>query len=157
MNHYIRLLFLLMLLLLATACANEDAEKKKTTPKQETQIKKTATEKKLPRDMDNPPFTKFELEAEYDANKSYEVEYDSLKAQEEAEIEDFIHQKLIKGQEAAEIIQNNLKLIEIDEATPEQQVIDQIIEAFQLEHTYKTVKVEVRFPNGKEKTYVVKR
>ncbi|MBO9128375.1 YusW family protein [Bacillus sp. 165] len=156
MKHYIRFIYVFMLVFIS-ACTNNEPSKNETTAKHNEQLQKVATEKKLPRDMNNPPFTKFELEADYGANKSYEAEYDALDTQDEAEIEDFINQKLIKGQAAAEIIRNNLKIVEIDEKTPNQQAVDQIIEAFHLEHTYKAVKIEVQFPSGKEKTYIAKR
>lgn len=99
------------------------------------------------------PFTHFSLDAEYENDISYEVEYENEKGRVTAEIEDEVNQVFLKGDEAYTQLSKQLESLTINENSTDDEVLEQVIDIFKLDENYKHIEVEVRFNDGKEKEY----
>ncbi|MBS4208806.1 YusW family protein [Bacillus sp. FJAT-50079] len=83
-------------------------------------------------------FIKFDLEVKYGPNKKYDVEYEQKdpKGVYEAELEDDINGQMMKGADAFNGIYNVMKDVSLTANTPQTEVIQTILNAFQLAEDY---------------------
>ncbi|MFC7062187.1 YusW family protein [Halobacillus seohaensis] len=142
------LILLMSSFMILTACANQnnqqealDLEPMDTTP---TEIDYTENEE------NNLNFTSFDLEVDYVDRLSYEVEYDLNRNL--ASIEDLDNQKFTDS-EAFNQLSTNFHKFSFDENTPEDEVIDEVIQTFELNPTYKEFELDIEFIDGTTKEY----
>ncbi|PFD97545.1 hypothetical protein COE15_12475 [Bacillus cereus] len=130
-----------------------------TTPKKETPTsdKKTTDEAKneAPQDL-KLNFNDFHLNADYqDTKKDYEAEYKNKGADKkmEGKIEDHKTDVKLTSDKAIAKLSPLLQKLTFDKNTPDQEVIDQVVDVFQLDKDYQKFDLEVVFSDGTKKEY----
>lgn len=139
---------------LLVGCNNKEP-KVESSNEQSKQVSVSSTEQVTKKTDANTkyPFTHFSLDAEYENDISYEVEYEHEKDRVTAEIEDEVNQVFLKGDDAYTQLSKQLELLTINENSTDDEVLEQVIDVFKLNENYKHIEVEVRFNDGKEKEY----
>ncbi|MGM0835179.1 MAG: YusW family protein [Bacillota bacterium] len=100
-------------------------------------------------------FTKFDLDVEYKDNKNFEADYEA-EGNGEAEIEDTVNDKTLKGDEAYKELSPMLEQLKIDANSDQQEVVSQVLEVFSLEKDYTEFELEVTFADSTSKEFKVK-
>lgn len=103
----------------------------------------------------NISFSSFDLDVEYDQFKSFEVEYENETDGMYAKIKDELNNRKISGDEAFQELQSRFEQFKFDANTSEEDVINEVLQSFDLGYNYKEFELEVRFADGTEKEYVV--
>lgn len=100
-------------------------------------------------------FQKFELDVDYpDMEDAIEVEYDNEPGDEfEASYEDRTQDIRIHGDEAMNKLDKIFSTFDFDENTAEDEVLDAVVEAFEIRDDARKVELEIEFNNGVEKEY----
>ncbi|CAM4202161.1 hypothetical protein BAQ48_22040 [Bacillus luti] len=147
------LLSLLLALMLVPALTGCKAPAKDDT----TSDKKTTEEAKneAPADL-KLNFNEFSLDADYqDTKKDYEADYKNLAADKkmEAKLEDHKTNAKFTGDEAITKLSPLLQELKFDKDTPDQEVIDQVVNVFKLDKDYQKFDLEVVFSDGTKKEY----
>ncbi len=101
----------------------------------------------------NIPFSSFDLDVEYDEFKSFEIEYENEASGMEAKIKDELNNRKISGDEAFQELQSRFEQFKFDASTPEQDVINEVLQSFELSDNYKEFELDVQFADGTEKEY----
>ncbi|CAM4297611.1 hypothetical protein BAMA_07535 [Bacillus manliponensis] len=105
-------------------------------------------------------FNNFDLGVDYqDAAKDYEAEYQAKTDTEamEAKIQDPKANGVLTGDEAMNKVQPLLEQLKFDKNTTDQEVIDEVINVFQLDKDYQKFDLEVVFTDGTKKEYKVQK
>lgn len=147
------LLSVLLALMLVPALTGCKAPAKEDT----TSNKKTTEEAKneTPADL-KLNFNEFSLDADYqDTKKDYEADYKNVAADKkmEAKIEDHKADVNLTGDEAITKLSPLLQELKFDKGTPDQEVIDQVLNVFKLDKDYQKFELEVVFSDGTKKEY----
>ncbi|KGR74334.1 YusW family protein [Ureibacillus manganicus] len=100
-------------------------------------------------------FTNFDLDVEYENNQEYDVDYDNEQNGMEAEIKDDRQNSQLKGDEAFAVLSPIFESLKFDKNTSDEEVISEVMNAFNLDENYKTFELEVKFTDGTEKEYKV--
>ncbi|WP_459503351.1 YusW family protein [Bacillus sp. C1] len=143
-------LLALMLVPVLTGC--------KAPVKEDTTSEKKTTENaknEAPADL-KLNFNEFDLDADYqDTKKDYEADYKNKDANQkmEAKIEDHKTDARLTGDEAFSKLSPLLQKLKFDKDTPDQEVIDQVVDVFQLDKDYQKFDLEVVFSDGTKKEY----
>nr|WP_106782769.1 YusW family protein [Lysinibacillus timonensis] len=103
------------------------------------------------------PFTNFDLDVKYDNNQEYDVDYESEQNGMEAEIKDDRANNQLKGDEAFAVLQPIFEQLTFNKETPEEEVISEVVNAFNLDGNYQEFELDVEFPDGTEKEYNVRK
>ncbi len=99
----------------------------------------------------------FELEVNYgdpiltEFRAAYEKEANGL----EAEIYDQIHDVYMDGDEAFTELSPDFQQLDLSPDTARKEAIQQVLTAFELEEDYKSISLDVRFPDGEELEFEV--
>ncbi|MCU5379586.1 YusW family protein [Bacillus cereus] len=122
-----------------------------------TSNKKTTEEAKneAPADL-KLNFNEFSLDADYqDTKKDYEADYKNVAADKkmEAKLEDHKSNAKFTGDEAITKLSPLLQELKFDKDTPDQEVIDQVVNVFKLDKDYQKFDLEVVFSDGTKKEY----
>lgn len=143
-----------VVVVLLVGCNNKEP-KVESSNEQTQQVSVTSNEQvtKITDANTDYPFTHFSLDAKYENDISYEVEYENERDMVTAEIEDEVNQVFLKGDEAYSQLSKQLEQLTISENTTDDEVLNQVIDVFKLDENYKHIEVEVRFNDGKEKEY----
>ncbi len=99
-------------------------------------------------------FTDFSLDVQYSDTESYEVDYDNEQSGVEASIEELDNNK-ITGDEAYKQLEPIFANFTFDANTPEDQVVAEVLKAFDLKENYKEFDLEIQYADGTEKEYNV--
>lgn len=147
------LLSVLLALMLVPALTGCKAPAKQDT----TSNKKTTDEAKneAPADL-KLNFNEFTLKTDYqDTKKDYEADYKNKGANKkmDAKIEDHKANVKLTGDEAIPKLSPLLQKLTFDKNTPDQEVIDQVVNVFQLDKDYQKFDLEVVFSDGTKKEY----
>ncbi|WP_369901450.1 YusW family protein [Bacillus manliponensis] len=105
-------------------------------------------------------FNDFDLDVDYqDTAKNYETEYQTKTDTEamEAKIQDPKANGVLTGDEAMNKLQPLLEQLKFDKNTADQEVIDEVINVFQLDKDYQKFDLEVVFTDGTKKEYKVQK
>ncbi|MDH4424526.1 MULTISPECIES: YusW family protein [Bacillus] len=150
MRTLLSLLLALMLVPALTGC-------KAPAKEEATSDKKTTEEAKneAPADL-KLNFNEFSLDADYqDTKKDYEADYKNVAADKkmEAKLEDHKTNAKFTGDEAITKLSPLLQELKFDKDTPDQEVIDQVINVFKLDKDYQKFDLEVVFSDGTKKEY----
>ncbi len=103
--------------------------------------------------MDDLEYTKFGIDVDYNNNKDYDAEIELDNNLIEAELEDDLNGVNIEGEEAFNKIYPNVKKLKIDQSTPKEDVIAEVMKAFDLPADYIKLEVEVKFKDGTKMEY----
>ncbi|EMA6344068.1 YusW family protein [Bacillus cytotoxicus] len=143
-------LLALMLIPALTGC-NAPAKEDTTSNKKTTEEAKNETSADLKLN-----FNEFDLDVDYqDTKKDYEADYKHKSADQkmEAKIEDHKANVNLTSDEAIAKLSPLLKKLTFDKNTPDQEVIDQVVDVFQLDKDYQKFELEVVFSDGTKKEY----
>lgn len=98
-------------------------------------------------------FTHFDLDVTYANNKSYEVSYENETTGAEVKIEDDINNKKETGNQAVDTLAPIFGSFTFDATTANDEVINEVLQKFNLANDYKEFELEIKFPDGTEKEY----
>lgn len=99
--------------------------------------------------MDQLAFSEIKVEVSYGKDREYEAEIEQDPNQPlEAEVEDELNGVYTKGKEAFDDIYPKAKELDITTDSTEQEIIDQVLSAFDLEPDYEKFEVDLTFNDG---------
>jgi len=98
-------------------------------------------------------FTSFELDVDYEQNKSFEAEYESERDGVEAKIEGGKFTDILTKDAALDELRPLFEELTFTSTTPDDEVISQVLRVFELNKDFKNFELEVEFSNGIEKEY----
>lgn len=147
-------LILFCFTLILTACGG-DKENATNVPNEAPTEQETGTNTNntVENNSANAPFsfTHFDLSVDYAGNKSYDVEYENESTGVEAKIEDDLNNNYVQGNSAADKLIPIFENFTFDAATPNDKIIEEVLNAFNLANDYQEFDLEVRFSDGVEK------
>lgn len=133
-----------------TQTNNHAAETNEVEQEENMQQKQSDETQDMRERMDELPYTKFELEVEYDDHTEYEAEIKLKNNEVKAEIENELEGIEIKGPEAFDEIFPIVKELNFDRNTDKNEVIERSLDAFNLSDDYKEFELELTFDDGTE-------
>lgn len=159
-----RFILFAMVILCATvlfACGGNDSHPEETNePSSEATTEQSTPDEEEKNDIApegetdfSVPFEKFELEVTYENAVSYEVEFEKEGNDMEAEIDDDLNQETKRGEEALSQLEPIFKRLTFDEDTPNEEVITEVLESFQLADDFQKLELEIKYETGTEKEY----
>src|SRR5690625_480138 len=99
--------------------------------------------------MEELGLAEIEIKVEYPNDNEYELEIDkSSQGNYEVELDDEINNIKLKGMDAFDTILPNLEKLDITKESSKEDVIAQVIEAFELNDDYEEYDIEVIFSDG---------
>ena len=98
-------------------------------------------------------FTHFDLDIQYADDKSYEVSYENEASRAEAQIEDEVNKTKLEGNEATNKLVPIFEGFTFDKDTPDDEVIDEVLQKFEQPDSFLEVEVEIKFSDGTVKEY----
>ncbi|MBS4216883.1 hypothetical protein KHA96_00980 [Bacillus sp. FJAT-49711] len=95
-------------------------------------------------------FTKFDLDVDYENDQDFDIDFEqgNGNGDYEAKIEDTINDRRLKAMEAFNTIYTQLKDLGIDANTPKDEVIQKVLERFNLGDNYHSFELEYTFKDG---------
>ncbi|MBG9449153.1 hypothetical protein ABE67_07370 [Cytobacillus firmus] len=133
-------------LFLLTACNDDKVENPPENVPAENQSNETSNEAAF-------NFTNFDLEVEYKDNTTIDVDYENEKNGMEAVYQDDLADQNLTSDEAMEKLTPIFEGLSFDQNTEDQEVINQVKDAFSVEDNYQKIELEIKFPDGTEKEY----
>lgn len=145
MNQF-RMAVIALVLILMTGCgsiAEEHAEGKEAVP-----------DNAPVSDVKSVPYAAFALEVNYGHGKhnTFEAVYDKQE-REEASIKDYLNGADREGEEALNEMKMVLSELSIAKSDSEQDVISNVLEAFNLDEQYDRFQLRVKWPDGTSRIY----
>ncbi|MBO1581732.1 YusW family protein [Bacillus sp. XF8] len=151
MRILLSILLTLMLVPVMTGCNPNNQDNAASDDKKTTEETKQEATQDLKLN-----FNEFSLDTDYqDTKKDYEADYKNKanEKQMEAKIEDHKTDAKLTGDEAVTKLGPLLQKLKFDKDTPDQEVIDQVVDVFQLDKDYQKFDLEVVFSDGTKKEY----
>ncbi|RKQ28174.1 YusW family protein [Oceanobacillus halophilus] len=154
-------IFMILPLILIACGDNDDVDNppQNTTEEEQQQAEETNTNT-ANENTDNGTntgysFTNFELEADYtDTNDALDVEYEKEQNEKiEASYRDQSQEIDLHGDAAMEELDQLFSSFTFDEDTPDDEVLNTVIEAFNIPEDAKNIELEIQFNSGTEKEY----
>ncbi|WP_164908437.1 YusW family protein [Halobacillus litoralis] len=145
------LTFVFFSILIAAGCGGTNNKDEAMDTKKLTNIENIAfdTQQTAPNAF---RFTKFDMEVDYVDTLSYGIDYEHENQQTKAVIHE-IGEERISGEEALDQLTPHFQEMSFDEDTPEDEVIEEVLNILGLDQTFKEFKLEVVFSNGVNKEY----
>lgn len=162
--------FTIMSVLVLAACAgnsndkgNEKVDNKteetnqgnETTPTEdngvtdETTTTQPADQEYMKEQMDKLDFMEFNLSVDYPDKREYEIEVEQEDNGDfEAELDDESNNKKLRGRQAFDEIYPFLVTLKVSKDTPREELINHVIEAFEIPDNYSKIEVEITFNDG---------
>lgn len=143
-------------LVTGTDQANQTTEANQANQNDNGQTEQTVTDDQNEGDepVDTPyNFTHFDLDVEYENDISYEVEFANDQKGVTAEIDDEINKVETRGDDANNKLVKYFELLTFDANSEDNDVLSQVITAFNLDEDFKSFELEVEYKNGEVKTY----
>ena len=113
------------------------------------------------KDSEKYNFSEFSLDVEYSVTESYEADYEYQQRENqqiiEASIEDDRNKEYFQGDEAYSKLRPLLKQINFDEATSNDEVLNQVVSIFSISDDYKSIEVDVTFSDGTKREYTFRK
>lgn len=101
--------------------------------------------------MDELNFNEISIDVSYGKDKEYEATIDQDRNEPiEAEVEDELNNEFLNGKDAFDYIFTRAETLDLTSNSSDEDVIDQILEAFDLPSDYVEFEVEITFNDGKE-------
>ncbi|WP_404404235.1 YusW family protein [Jeotgalibacillus malaysiensis] len=141
--------------LLLAACGEEDETVQDPAPAEDAE----QTEDQPAPEEENQEdtgisFLEFDMDADYEGNDNdFEISYDSEGSQVEASYENERDMLTMSGDDAFQEIQPVLSEFDFTTETPDDEVIDRVIEGFEVEEGFQSIEIEIKFEDGTEKEY----
>ncbi|KIL53266.1 hypothetical protein KP77_02420 [Jeotgalibacillus alimentarius] len=142
--------------LVLAACGEESETVEDPTPEEtaEQAEEQPASDNASGPDDTGISFLTFEMDADYEGNDNdFEISYDSEGSEIEAAYENERDMLTMSGDDAYQEIQPVLSVFDFTLDTPDVEVIDSVIEGFEVEDGYESIEIEVKFSDGTEKEY----
>lgn len=98
-------------------------------------------------------FTEFSLDVDYSATQDFEVDYENEQSGVEASYEDEANNERYYGDDAYDRIEQVFQSFKFNKDTAEEEVIKEVLNAFNLPDNYQKFDLEIRFADGTEKEY----
>ncbi|PIC86792.1 hypothetical protein CSV72_06720 [Sporosarcina sp. P20a] len=100
-------------------------------------------------EMDKLSFKEIELDVSYGKDKEYEAEIEQDENEPiKAKVEDELNEIYLKGQEAFDDVYSKVKNLDVTKDSSQQETIDSILKAFNLQADYEKFEVEIKFNDG---------
>ncbi|MBM4763192.1 YusW family protein [Bacillus sp. B15-48] len=127
------------------------AEVPENVPVEESGLKKHAN-KEEPSEV---PFlfTHFDLDIDYSQDQDFDVDYENEHDEMEAEIKDDRGDKSAKGNAAFALLEPMFEQFTFDQNTPDEEVISEVINSFNLDDDFQEFELKVKFLDGDIKEY----
>jgi hypothetical protein len=138
-------------LLFITGCGDEEVVQ--NPPAEQAGTSETTSDQNQSSDQTVLLLKDFELSVEYAKDKEYKVEYETLDNETEASIEDEVNDKHLQGDEAMDELMPLLEQLTFNEKTSKENVIKEVIAAFNLNEDYQEFELEVQFNDDTIKEY----
>ena len=138
--------------LFLVACGN-DKETATNVPNDAPTEQETGSNTTTNNNTTNAPFTftHFDLSVDYADNKSYDVDYENENSVVEAKIEDDLNNNTVQGDSAMDQLLPIFENFTFDASTADEEIIDEVLKAFNLSTDYREFDLDVRFADGVEK------
>lgn len=108
--------------------------------------------------MERVPFTEFELEIEYNNDIEYEVDIDrKSNGHYKIKLEDDVNNVHLTNREAFEHLYPMISMLTITNDSETDDVIDDVLNVFDLTDDFSKFNLEIKFNDGIEREYKVKR
>lgn len=99
-------------------------------------------------------FVDFDLDVDYpDQDDALQVSYEENRDAVEAEYENKSTNEDLKGDDAFDKIEPLLAQLELTVDMPDEEVINKVIEVFEIESNYESIEIDVEYPDGTDKDY----
>ena len=98
-------------------------------------------------------FTHFSLDVDYGGAQEFDVEYENEQSGVEASYEDDVNNNRYYGNDAYDRMESVFQSFKFNKDTSEDEVIKEVLNAFNLPEDYQKFDLEVRFADGTEKEY----
>ena len=98
-------------------------------------------------------FTHFSLDVDYANGQEFDVEYENEHSGVEASYEDDVNNNRYYGNDAYDRMESVFRTFKFNKDTSEDEVIKEVLNAFNLSEDYRQFDLEVRFADGTEKEY----
>ena len=98
-------------------------------------------------------FTEFSLDVDYSETQDFEVSYENEQSGVEASYEDQVNNERLYGNDAYDRLESVFKSFKFNKDTAEDEVIKEVLNAFNLPDNYRSFDLEIRFADGTEKEY----
>lgn len=159
-------IFMLIFTLVLSACAGDNDATKDTTNNITNPDIEESEPADIPEDQpeDNPGdlpdstfgFNRFELQVEFpELPDALVAKYDQEEGSTNAEYSNRFTEENLRGSDAMAQLEPILKKLTITENLSDEEVIDQIVQAFPIKEGYTAIDAEVTFSNGETKEYHV--
>lgn len=102
-------------------------------------------------------FSSFSLDVDFPGMETYEVDYDNEATGVEASIKDDRNYVKLTGDDAYSQLERLFKQFTFDATTPDEEVIKEVLTLFSIADDYQSVEIEVRFADGAEKEYNIRK
>ncbi|ATP38714.1 hypothetical protein CSE16_00965 [Solibacillus sp. R5-41] len=146
------ILFALPLSLLLLVACNDDKVTKVTTTEQENTNTQNKANTNNTANVGAFNFSNFSLDVDYGIDDSYEVDYEQKENGVEASIEDR-NNKVIRGNDAYSKLEPIFKSFTFTSASTDQDIISEVLKAFDLDENYQEFEVEIHFSDGSIKEF----
>ena len=98
-------------------------------------------------------FTHFSLDVDYGGARDFDVEYENEQSGVEASYEDNVNNEQLHGNDAYDRMESVFQSFKFNKDTSEDEVIKEVLNAFNLPEDYQKFDLEIRFADGTEKEY----
>ena len=98
-------------------------------------------------------FTQFSLDVDYGSNKDFDVSYENESTGVEASYENDVTNEMLNGNDAYTKLEPIFKGFTFDINTPNEDVIKEVKQAFNVGEDYKELEIDVKFADGSEKEF----
>ena len=98
-------------------------------------------------------FTHFSLDVDYAGAQDFDVEYENEQSGVEASYEDNVNNNRYYGNDAYDRMESVFQSFKFNKDTSEDEVIKEVLNAFNLPGDYQKFDLEIRFADGTEKEY----
>lgn len=102
-------------------------------------------------------FSSFSLDVDFPGMETYEVDYDNEATGVEASIKDDRNYVKLTGDDAYSQLERLFKQFTFDATTPDEEVLKEVLTLFSIADDYQSVEIEVRFADGAEKEYNIRK
>ncbi|MGG0658490.1 YusW family protein [Rummeliibacillus pycnus] len=98
-------------------------------------------------------FSEFKLDVDYGANQAFEIDFENRNNGADVSISDERKNQKMEGNNAYTQLEHYFKKLTITPSTSDEEVKKQILNVFNIDNSYKTIDLEVKFSDGTKKKY----
>lgn len=142
-------LFVFILFVIVVGCNDDE---KVTDVTEDIQVEKNESTSNQTTDA-TFRFTHFDLDVDYRENEEFDVDYENKPNELEAEISDDRNNRHLQGNEAYAELKPIFEKLTFDANTEDEQVISEVVNAFQLGDDFVELELQVTFDDGTTKNY----